>query len=722
MSPSLMDAATRGPQVQTLGDAFALMRQRKAAELAQQQAAALNQQQLTLGNIHLDQARRDQEADERGRKLFAPDPEETPAPAAAKTFDTALSPSEEKAFAAWKKQYAPNDSGADYDLRGAFKAGLKPDPTSGHWPDTFKKPNHPTFSDQSKYAKDAPEKAGTWNGETYIPAQPAAPTQMSAPAPAAAPSFENGAPVMRLGDVGKPQPAAAPVAATPAPTQQQAPAPAPRQPRPRPTAAAIYGAYGPVKGAAIVKAMNEADEIGLKQQSAKNKQGDDLLKYEGSLASMVKAADYSADAVEQAMHMLEDHGFEGEAANIRAHLQQNPGSVKDLIDRAIAASPDAVKLQNENAKRGEEAAAAKRAADLFPDQQTKAKYDAVAAGADADAKTRANAATQLAAAAAQGPAAVAQVLDQMPYKTASVFVGAKTPAEILARGLTANEQTNAAETKKRDDRSAAHMGRIEANEATRTGIAVEEHQRKMNGALGILNPNARDIARKLAVGDFDPALLGRMPDKEAIVAGAIEINPGWTPQIYSTKKSFTDPEKREAKNLETISRIVGHIGRFESNSKEMGTAPLYALGVNVTGGQNKLNNDAHAISAELEKLVSGGVGAVGQVQKWHEALRSPSEDARQQAIDEISQLIGSQYEGMNQSYKAAIGQDIPMEKYVSPAGRAWMQQKGIKVNAPDYKAAPAGTVRMIAPNGQEQDVAADQVAHFEQLGAKKVGQ
>jgi hypothetical protein len=83
-------------------------------------------------------------------------------------FETPLPPQDEEQFQQWKQEHAPNDSGADYDLRGAFKAGLTPD-ANGHWPDTFKKPNHPTFSTQSVYAKDAPDKAGTWNGDTFVP-------------------------------------------------------------------------------------------------------------------------------------------------------------------------------------------------------------------------------------------------------------------------------------------------------------------------------------------------------------------------------------------------------------------------------------------------------------------------------------------------------------------------------------------------------------------------
>ncbi len=85
------------------------------------------------------------------------------------SFDTPLNDQEETKFQEWKQKYAPNDSGQDYDLRGAFKSGLTPDADTGHWPDTYKKPNHPTFSDQSIYAKDRPDLAGRWEGETYIP-------------------------------------------------------------------------------------------------------------------------------------------------------------------------------------------------------------------------------------------------------------------------------------------------------------------------------------------------------------------------------------------------------------------------------------------------------------------------------------------------------------------------------------------------------------------------
>ena len=77
-------------------------------------------------------------------------------------YDTKLSPEDEAKFQDWKAKYAPNDSGQDYDLRGAYKAGVTPDPNTGHMPDTFKKPNHPTFSNESQYA---PQSAQIWPGK-----------------------------------------------------------------------------------------------------------------------------------------------------------------------------------------------------------------------------------------------------------------------------------------------------------------------------------------------------------------------------------------------------------------------------------------------------------------------------------------------------------------------------------------------------------------------------
>lgn len=87
-------------------------------------------------------------------------------------FNTPLPAAKQIEFSNWKAINAPNDSGHDYDLQGAFLAGITRDPVTGHMDDRFKKPNHPTFSIHSQYATGKwKQYAGSWDKDTYIPAQ-----------------------------------------------------------------------------------------------------------------------------------------------------------------------------------------------------------------------------------------------------------------------------------------------------------------------------------------------------------------------------------------------------------------------------------------------------------------------------------------------------------------------------------------------------------------------
>lgn len=102
-------------------------------------------------------------------------------------YNTDLSPKAEEKFQIWLKGQS-KDKGKDmskdlidYDLRGFWKAGAHADDTSGHGPDTYKKPNHPTFSDESKYSgMMAPHggnyMGGKWgkddkNNDTFTPSE-----------------------------------------------------------------------------------------------------------------------------------------------------------------------------------------------------------------------------------------------------------------------------------------------------------------------------------------------------------------------------------------------------------------------------------------------------------------------------------------------------------------------------------------------------------------------
>src|SRR5258705_8910747 len=77
-------------------------------------------------------------------------------------YNTSLSPTEQ---ADYDTKFSKGDS-YDYDMQGWYKANpdVSPNAEGVHYPDTFKKPNHPTFSDQSQYATDEFQ-PGSWGNE-----------------------------------------------------------------------------------------------------------------------------------------------------------------------------------------------------------------------------------------------------------------------------------------------------------------------------------------------------------------------------------------------------------------------------------------------------------------------------------------------------------------------------------------------------------------------------
>ena len=97
-------------------------------------------------------------------------------------MNTALLESEEEAYWLWvqdtqdKGIVGKEDNSYDYDYRGYWQKYIKDNKMEPvlepgmHFPDEFKKPNHPTFSKESKWSRGAWEEyAGTWDGETYTP-------------------------------------------------------------------------------------------------------------------------------------------------------------------------------------------------------------------------------------------------------------------------------------------------------------------------------------------------------------------------------------------------------------------------------------------------------------------------------------------------------------------------------------------------------------------------
>lgn len=93
-------------------------------------------------------------------------------------YNTQLDAEQEAEYKSWATAQGREKDSHDYDMRGAWLES-KTNPAfrqgaNGHFPDKYKKPNHPTFSDQSVYhGTESPwgwnYEGGQWAGKTYRP-------------------------------------------------------------------------------------------------------------------------------------------------------------------------------------------------------------------------------------------------------------------------------------------------------------------------------------------------------------------------------------------------------------------------------------------------------------------------------------------------------------------------------------------------------------------------
>lgn len=83
-------------------------------------------------------------------------------------YNTPIPPGKQKEWEQFAKKYPQkaNDK-YDYDVQGAWLAGAIN--TQGHSPDTYKKPNHPTFSNESIYSGKNGNYGGNWTNDAFQP-------------------------------------------------------------------------------------------------------------------------------------------------------------------------------------------------------------------------------------------------------------------------------------------------------------------------------------------------------------------------------------------------------------------------------------------------------------------------------------------------------------------------------------------------------------------------
>jgi hypothetical protein len=468
--------------------------------------------------------------------------------------------------------------------------------------------------------------------------------------------------------------------ALPPPPPAAVPPPTPAGAAPPQTAAhdipdsQILGALG-TKGYALIHARNEASKLAAETQETQGKLTQQNKDYWGSLAYGISQSNYNPTVIQATLSKAAAEGKQNtpEFQQFAQAVQSgNPNAVKTLAQTAIDNSGEQQKLLNE---RTTASAAMATAAEKTQSSNRQANDDADKRASALLASTKADPKAYAQVYASLDPATIARNNFDTPAQWTPASAG-----KAQQMGLSSQEQVTTAEAARRDTQTAANENARLRVEQSRLSI----EQNKAKGALGSLTPNDQAIAAKLASGEFNPALLGRMPNKEGIVAGAISLNPAWTPQIYDVKKSFK--EGADSTAIGGMARVLGHLDSYAKNSADLGFSPTALVGIkNGTDAQTRVARDASAISEEFGKLVKSNALTQTEADRYESALTSSREGIRSSAVDEITNLMKAQFEAKYQKYKTGTGSVLPADEFFDKHTMGLLQAHGA---LPDGYVAP----------------------------------
>lgn len=82
-------------------------------------------------------------------------------------YNTALPTDDENRFRDWATRAKRSGDLRDYDMRGWWAENKPTGTVAGHMTDKWKKPNHPTFSNESVYSGRDGERGGVWMGDAF---------------------------------------------------------------------------------------------------------------------------------------------------------------------------------------------------------------------------------------------------------------------------------------------------------------------------------------------------------------------------------------------------------------------------------------------------------------------------------------------------------------------------------------------------------------------------
>ncbi len=192
----------------------------------------------------------------------------------------------------------------------------------------------------------------------------------------------------------------------------------------------------------------------------------------------------------------------------------------------------------------------------------------------------------------------------------------------------------------------------------------------------------------------------------------------------NTRKDFTSG--KSAGQINAINTVVGHLHDLAGEGERLGNFGYdwaNAIYNKLTPGGSKrgvtinnFNTLKEGVGTELMRLWrQAGVGSEREIEDWKstiDAAKSPEE--LRGAFSTVGGMLESKLDALDSQYKQGMGTD-KVSAITSESRKKLDALQGVKGGG------GGGSVKLQAPDGSVREVPADQVDHYLQRGAKRVG-
>lgn len=224
---------------------------------------------------------------------------------------------------------------------------------------------------------------------------------------------------------------------------------------------------------------------------------------------------------------------------------------------------------------------------------------------------------------------------------------------------------------------AVQQGNLAVNQQKAAANALPDNSANLTGDayLATLPAGMQNLIKSTANGDIAiPSPTNRSPQAQAVREGVLSYDPTYTDARYKGKQNFkTGPD---AAAIQGAATMLAHMDNALSSSAAVGTAPALDTRFQ-TPTDAAYMKDAQVYTGEVGKLVTAKALTVDEGNKLLSGLNSFRQDVRDSALNELAKDSADRIRAGFQKYKAATGQDLPINEFFDAPTQAKLSKLGI---------------------------------------------